>query len=186
MGQKQKSRTEGKKDLLSALSGAQALQTLWLLHAQGKEMARAVEEAADQCLRRVSADEVAEEVRLALEAILVEEVWDGAGPSHHGYRHPDEVAWELLESAVEPYAEDLKRYQNLGMDQQATELALGILRGIYDFAQESASQFKEWVPDGPQALFTDVLTLLRAGAQRPEDRTRIEEELSYHCPCWLC
>jgi hypothetical protein len=49
-----------------------------------------------------------------------------------GYADPAEAADEILDEALQPFVDDLQRRAGLGMGSAATEVAAGILLGLYN------------------------------------------------------
>ena len=66
-------------------------------------------------LSAVDAGDVASEVLADLESLSVEDVWDRAGPRRDGYSDPSEVAAEMIDKALEPYADEVEHLIGLGM-----------------------------------------------------------------------
>jgi hypothetical protein len=95
------------------------------------------------------AEAIAEEVLEALERLEVEEVWERAGPKRDGYVDTSEAADAMIGEALQPFLEEMARYNDLGMADEAIYTCLGILSGLYRFEAESASEFKDWAADLP-------------------------------------
>jgi len=95
------------------------------------------------------AEAIAEEVLGALERLEVEEVWDRAGSKRDGYVDTSEAADEMLSEALQPFRDEMARYNDLGMADEAMYTCLGILSGLYRFEDESDSEFKDWAVDLP-------------------------------------
>jgi hypothetical protein len=75
----------------------------------------------------------AEEVRDAIEAVSTAEVAAHSGRVRgRGYVDPSEAAWELLDAAVTPFVDDVKRLVWLGQRGAAVEVGAGIVRGLAD------------------------------------------------------
>ena len=69
---------------------------------------------AKELLGAVDAGDVGAEVLAELESLSVEDVWDRAGPRHDGHSDPGEVAAEMIEKALEPYADEIEHLVGLG------------------------------------------------------------------------
>ena len=124
---------EGTLDLdtiLQALRGNDALVILRRLADRDPEWARVIETMAKDLLSAVDAGDVAADVLAELESLRVEDVWDRAGPRHDGYSDPGEVAAEMIEKTLEPYADEIEHLVGLGMHVQSDGLFRGILRGL--------------------------------------------------------
>ncbi len=81
-------------------------------------------------------EEVAAALYDELDALEVEEVWDRAGRTRHGYVETSEVASQMIEAVLAPYLEELSRYQALGLNLEAGEMCQGLLLGLYQFEHE--------------------------------------------------
>lgn len=155
-------------DVLDQLSADDARAVLRIL-AQDETLAARIRQVAETYLEGNAphdledVEAIAEDVRAELEALEVEEVWDRAGRTRHGYVETGEVADEMIQRVLEPYLEDLARYQRLGMTLEATYLCMGIVQGLYEFQHESKSQFKDWATDLPIAHAESTLETWRAG-----------------------
>jgi len=56
----------------------------------------------------------------------------------------------MFEEALAPFLQYMERYRMLGLPERASACCLGILQGIYDFDEESSTQYKEWAVDAPR------------------------------------
>jgi len=127
---------------------------------------------------------IAAEVRAELERLEVEEVWDRAGPTRDGYVETGEVADEMVQGVLEPYLEDLGRYQTLGMGREATYLCMGLVQGLYQFENESASEFKDWATDLPVGHAEMALEKWRAGEPTPAMIAALRDLVQKDLPNW--
>jgi hypothetical protein len=48
----------------------------------------------------------------------------------------------MFEAALDPFREEMVKYQQLSMPVQAEAVCLGILKGVYDFQWHSKTEFK--------------------------------------------
>ena len=71
----------------------------------------------------------------------------GHRPDSFGYVHPVEAADEILDEALQPFLDDLQRRADLGMEAAATEIAAGILLGLYNCREGGSETLLEYVPD---------------------------------------
>jgi hypothetical protein len=139
---------------LGRLSPEQARAVLRAL-AQDPKLATLILQTAQTQLETHSphspddAESIAEEVLATLEVLEVEEVWDRAGPKRDGYVDTSEAADEMIGEALQPFLEEMARYNDLSMADEAMYTCLGILSGLYRFEAESASEFKDWAADLP-------------------------------------
>jgi hypothetical protein len=130
------------------------------------------------------ADAIAEEVLWALESLEVEEVWDRAGPKRDGYVETSEAAGEMLSEALRPFRDEMARYNNLGMADEAMYTCLGILSGLYRFEDESESEFKDWAADLPGAYAGIVLAEWKKSRPREAAVRKLREWIEDSLPRW--
>jgi hypothetical protein len=91
---------------------------------------------------------VADSVASTLRDLDIEELNNHAGyQPGRGYVHPVEAAGEILDEALEPFLRDLERRAALGMATVATELAVGILLGLYECRDAGSETLLEYSPD---------------------------------------
>jgi hypothetical protein len=96
------------------------------------ELLADVERLGAELLTAVSADEVADEVAAELGDLALEDLAVRAGRQPgRGYVHENEAANELVEAAMSPIVEDVRRRARLGMHDAAGQLTLGVLAGLY-------------------------------------------------------
>lgn len=129
-------------------------------------------------------EEVAAALYDELDALEVEEVWDRAGRTRHGYVETHEVAEQMIEAVLAPYLEELSRYQALELNLEASELCRGLLLGLYQFEHESKSQFKDWATDLPLDFAHEVLAAWRRGAAGEADSDEISGFIQEELPHW--
>lgn len=97
-------------EIIDQLSPTDALSILRTLAAGDEQLARRIAEIATAHLSEVDPEEVAFVLYEELDALEVEEVWDRAGPTRHGYVDPGEAAYGMVEEIIDPYLEELKKY----------------------------------------------------------------------------
>lgn len=89
------------------------------------------ERHARKLLEDASAETIADEVADALQGIPLEDLAARAGREPgYGYVHETEAAMWLVEEAVEPFVDDLRRRAGLGTREAASQIALGVLTGL--------------------------------------------------------
>lgn len=88
----------------------------------------------------------------------------------HGYVHESEAAYEILEEALDPYLRDLERRAALGLTAAATELAVGILLGLYRCRHGGGETLLEYSPDYAVERAGHVVDqCLKLGVDLPHD-----------------
>ena len=161
-------------EIINQLSPAEALAVLKELVREDADVAARAAEIATARLQNVDPEDVAFALYEALECLEVEEVWDRAGPTRHGYVDPGEAADWMVDEVVAPYLDKLKRFHALGMNAQANQLCMGLLLGLYRFKRESTSEFKDWAPDAPSSFAWVVLDAWKEGMPDQSDFQALE------------
>jgi hypothetical protein len=64
-----------------------------------------------------------------------------------GYVDPSEAADEILDEALQPFLDDLRRRARLGLQPAAADLAVGILLGLYRCRDGGSESLLEYCPD---------------------------------------
>jgi hypothetical protein len=168
-------------EIIEHLSPNDALTILKTLARDDEHLAARIAEIATACLSGVDPEDIAAVLYDELDALEVEEVWDRAGPTRHGYVDPGEAADQMIEEVIEPYLEELRKYHALDMNTEANRMCMGLLLGLYRFEDESTSEFKNWAPDAPGEFAWAVVKAWRAGMPSRADvkavKAFIEDEL---------
>lgn len=130
---------------LSMTEKATVLDELLTARPDLRELAEA------QATRLMSTEDraaVADAVAGALLGLDIMELNGRAGyQPGRGYVHPVEAAAEIMDEALEPFLRDLDRRAALGMTTAATELAVGILLGLYECRDGDSETLLEHSPD---------------------------------------
>ena len=172
-------------EILESITGADALQILNAFAQQDEGIRKTIEKTAKEILSEVDADEIATEVKMELEFLQVEDVWDRAGSTRDGYVDPGEAAWEMFEEALRPFREEVEKYKKLSMLKEATFCCQGILKGIYEFDKHSTTQYKEWAVDAPGEYFAYVLDDWRKLYKGKLPMVSMKGFLETSCPDWV-
>ena len=90
----------------------------------------------------------------------------------------------MFEEVLEPFLEELKKYQGLSMDVEAKKCCMGILKGIYKFEKESNSEYKDWAVDAPKDFFRSILSDWKKGCKNKKDVQEIEEFVKKNFQGW--
>lgn len=171
-------------ELLSKLTGEQALVILQRLAGDNETMSAAVETAAKSVLDTVDVEEVAEDVLFSLDMIDVEDCWDRAGSSQYGYTSADEAAEELVEEAISSSVDQAERYHDLQMAEQERNTFMGIIFGLYRYEKESTSEFKDWCVDIPRISAGLMLGKWRKRNTDTVAANAMVEFIRNRCPDW--
>jgi hypothetical protein len=169
------------REIIDHLSPGDALSILRTLADSDEVLARRIAEMALARLHGVDPEEVAAVLYDQLDALEVEEVWDRARETRYGYVEPGEAADQMVEEVLEPFLEELGKYQRLGMNAEANRICMGLLLGLYRFKCESTSEFKGWAPDAPIAFAEAVVDAWKAESPSQADvavvKAFVEDEL---------
>ena len=146
-----------KDDIFNKISPDEALEILKQFAKTDKKLKTRIIELAEDILRNVDVEAVCDEVFYELDGIDVHELWDRAGPKTDGYTSPGDMAVEMFEEALEPFLQELYRLFDLKMHQESKLYCMGILKGIYQYEEDSGSEFKDWATDVPGECFGYIL-----------------------------
>jgi hypothetical protein len=143
--------SSGKKktSLVDELKPGEAALVLRQLLADHPELLSEAEKISRSTLGDVSFESIASEVEDSIRQLSLDDLNGRAGRHSWGYTEPTEAAWELLEEAVEPFVEDMRRHLSLGLDEEAFEICKGILLGLYQCRDASGDEFLGWASDFP-------------------------------------
>lgn len=98
------------------------------LIARHPELAAEAEELSRAVVTRVDAEAGAAEVEDAVLAFELDELNASAGRQRWGYVEPTEAASEVLEEALEPFLDEMRRRVELGFEAAAVATCQGIVR----------------------------------------------------------
>lgn len=141
-----------------------------------KEKAEAI---VEEMLRRVEDDEtveaeLAEAVRFGLDLLDVQaDVWDMVGLRSDDYVEPHEFAWEVFNDALQPFIDELERWQELNRPKQATIYCRGLLTGIQQFLNGD-NEILDWIVDAPEEAMAAIVKKFSAWAAE-ENARQVQE-----------
>ncbi len=164
-----------RKNILDKINADDAFAILKILAKEDTNIARRIEQIAVDYLGGVDIEDIASQVYFDLDSLAVEDVWDQSGSTRYGYVDPTDMAWQMFEEALEPFLEEIRKYQELSMYAEAKNCCMGILKGIYQFEKESKSEYKDWAVDAPKEYFKNVLDDWRKSCKNPKDVKAVEE-----------
>jgi hypothetical protein len=171
-------------DVIKKLTPEQALEVVMRLRDKGGATRDAVLAEARSVLTEIDLDEIADEVFFVLDSIDVQDCWDRAGRSRDGYTAPDEAAVELIDEQLQPFFDRAGRYHELGMTAEEATCCRGAILGIYRYAHESKSEFREWALDIPVECAGALLTTWRERGHDPISAKAMDEFIRDRCPNW--
>ncbi len=184
MTENQKKKIKKETSILDKINADDALAILKILVKEDASLRKRMEDAALEYFIEVEADDIADEVFNELDSLEVEDVWDQSGPTSYGYVDPSETAWEMLEDALEDYLGELKKYLELGMDEEAKKYCMGILKGLYKFEKESKNAFKDWAADAPADNFIKVFDQWKGCCTNSNDIKEMKKFIKKNFPGW--
>jgi hypothetical protein len=170
-------------DIFDKISPNEALEILRQITKTDKNLKKKIIELAEALFRDVDVDDTCEAVFDALDGIDVHELWDRAGPKTDGYTSPEDMSAEMFEEAIEPFVQEMQRLLDLKMHQEAKLYCMGILKGIYQYKEESESEFKDWTSDVPGESFGYILR--EWGKNRNnKDKKEMKDFIKKEFPAW--
>jgi hypothetical protein len=172
-----------KDDIFEKISPNEALEILRQIAKKDKNLRKKITELAEDLFRDVDVDDICEAVFDALDGIDVHELWDRAGPKTDGYTSPEDMSVEMFEEALESFVKEMERLLNLKMLQEAKLYCMGILKGIYQYEEDSESEFKDWASDVPGESFGYILR--KWGKDRNnKDKKEMKDFIKKEFPTW--
>ncbi|MBI1893327.1 MAG: hypothetical protein HYS14_04375 [Candidatus Rokubacteria bacterium] len=158
--------------VLDHLKPDEAAEVLRRLLAAHPDLADEAERTARSVLGEVTFEEIANEVEDAVRAPHLDDLNGRAGRHEGGYVEPTEAAWAILEEAVEPFVEDMKRRTALGLEPQALEICKGVVLGLYRVEHGKGGGVLEWAPDFPAEAAGNAVEVWYRGGDRVKKRAR--------------
>jgi hypothetical protein len=141
-----------------------------ILDAHPELLAEAGERAVAEL--RVVAEDVAEDVELAVGELRVEDVWERSGKQPDGgYVEPSEAGWEVVGEAVEPFIEELERRIDLERWKDASALCQGILLGLHRVSQRAERFLDDYAPDSLEETASLAVELWSEGLKEAAAKT---------------
>ncbi len=172
-----------KDDIFHKISPDEALEILKQLTKADNNLKTKIIELAEKFFRDVDAEKICEDVFYALDGIDVHELWDRAGPKTDGYTSPEDMSVEMFEEALEPFFQEMQRLLDLKMHQEAKSYCMGILKGIYQYEEESKSEFKNWASDVPGESFGYILRIWGKDRNN-KDKKVMKDFIKKEFPTW--
>ncbi|MEW6442580.1 MAG: hypothetical protein AB1640_16705 [bacterium] len=168
--------------ILESLTGSDALSILKILAERHDKLAQEIDAIAEELLPNVDVEELAADVKGALELLDVEDVWDRSGERRDGYVDPGDAAWQMFDEALDPFRHEIEKYRKLSMLKEVNLYYQGILKGIHDFDKESTTEYKQWAADAPGEYFGQVLNDWKALPKGRLPLSEMREFIDGYCP----
>lgn len=172
-------------DVIKKLTPEQALEVVMRLSDKGDALGDAVVAEARNVLSEIDLHEIADDVFFVLDSVDAQDFWNRAGNSRDGYTSPDEAAVELIDEELQPFVDQARRYHDLGMIEQEATYCRGVILGIYRYAHESTSEFRNWAVDIPIDCAGALLTEWRERGQDSISIAAMDEFIRDRCPDWV-
>lgn len=185
-------KSERGHDVIDSLKPEESVQVLRRLLSLHPDLRAEAEQITGALLGTVSFEDTADAVEDAVTQFGLDDLNERAGAHSWGYTEPTEAAWELLDEAMEPFMEDMKRYLDLGLEKEALEVCKGIVLGLYQIRDRTADEFLGWAPDFPAEAATNALQCwLCGGGRKPADKSATTKRrvfprdfIGVHVPEW--
>jgi hypothetical protein len=143
------------------LKGEEAAALLRVLLERHPELSKEIDALAESVIGDVSVEEVADAVEDELRALDLEDLNSRAGSHAYGYVEPTEAAWELVEEAVVPFLDDIKRRAEAGQHAAALNTCVGVVLGLYRLRHSQGDDFLGWAADSPDEMAGEAVVTLR-------------------------
>jgi hypothetical protein len=156
-----------KEKVLNSIKSDDALYILNRLIEDDSEIKEKVYNIMLTRLKEVNVEGIASDVYSSLEFLDVEELWDRSGNTRYGYVDVSEEAWVMVGEAIEPFLQEMKKYQKLDMHSQAKAYCTAIIKGLQNYDYNSNSDFKDWAVDEPSNYINRTLEDYKEG--NPDD-----------------
>ena len=171
--------------VLARLNPAESAAVLRALLERHPELVGEAEEIARATVTEVDVSAVAEDVAQAVLDLDLEDLGARAGRKISGYVEPTEAAWELLEEAVDPFIDEMKRHIELGFDAAATATCAGIVLGLYRCRGTTTDRVLGWAEDFPEETASyAVATLTRDSRTKHRRAWRLPQPILDAVPEW--
>ena len=175
-----------KGELLARLTPAECTEVLRSLLGRHPQLVAEAEDIARAALTEVDAEAVAEDVEQVVLGLDLDDLNSPAGRHNWGYVEPTEAAWELLEEAIDPFIEEMKRHIDLGFEAAATGTCAGIVLGLYRCRGKNSDQMLGWAEDFPaETAGHAVATLARDSVAKQRRAWRIADTVIGRVPEWV-
>lgn len=168
-------RTIPTSKLLAALEPLEARTVLARLLATHPELEPEAEQIARKMLGVRTAPEVAKGVEVALLAQDLAALSMATGRFPGGYVDPSQGAQNLLEDALRPDTDDMRRKLELGLEDDALVVCRGMLRGLHAVRAVNTDGALGWSPDFP---LEKASTVLQIWAQGVRNRRRRRQQVA--------
>jgi hypothetical protein len=177
--------TARKGQVLDRLQAGEAAEVLRTLLARHPALAAEAAELAKSVVADVDGQAIADDLEQVLLDLDLDDLNARAGRTSRGYVEPTEAAWELVEEAVAPHLDEMKRRVALGLEAAAVAACQGIVLGLYRCRNQATDGVIEWASDAPAEMAGEALaTLARASATKHRRAWRLPAAFTAQVPDW--
>ena len=159
---------------LSTLTDDQAQRVLNHLLKENPKLIPVAAALAREFLSGIDEDIISDRVCDALSVLDVEDLWQESGKTRYGYVDPYEHSYEMMEGMIEPFLDEMERYQDREMVDDAFECCRGIIKGICVYMSEEAGDFADWAADSDDGLTYDVIERWKTNDKNPDTIAKLE------------
>src|SRR5574341_371280 len=146
---------------LDRLTGDEAATVLRLLLEKRPDVRKEVEGLAKSVIGEVSVEDVANTVEAKVRSLDLDDLNSRAGRHRNGYVEPSQAAVDLVEEAVMPFIEDMKRRAEAGKHAAALNTCVGVVLGHYRLRNSDRDPFLGWAVDSPDEMAGEAVVTLR-------------------------
>jgi hypothetical protein len=170
---------------LSKIAAGEAHAILRMLLERHPELCAEADALAAGLVTDVDPNDVADTVRDAILSLDLDDLGGRAGRHSWGYTEPTEAAWELLQEAMDPFLDDLKKHIALGFEVSAVATCKGIVLGLYAVRGKNSDEVLGWAPDFPaESAGEAIATLATESAKRHGHRWSLPDDFVAAVPEW--
>jgi hypothetical protein len=157
------------KNFMQSLNEDQASHVLEALLTETPELMKKAYDIAMKVVGDVDADSIMDDVFCELDSLDVDVLSGRSGRTMDGYVDPADESWVMFEEALYPFIREMKKNQQRALPAAAKAYCIGIIKGIWRYAEESVSDFAEWVIDAPGEYIYTVVEEWKKGNPSSED-----------------
>jgi hypothetical protein len=151
---------------LERLKGDEAAAVLRLLLKRHPELKEEIGALAESVIGDVSGEDIADAVEAEVGSLDLDDLNSRAGRHAHGYVEPSQAAVDLVEEAVMPFIEDMKRRAEAGQAEAALATCVGIVLGLYRLRDRHGDPFLGWAVESPDEMAGWAVVTLRKAMPR--------------------
>ena len=156
-------------DYIRSLSECDAACVLMKLLSDDPGLAEKAYGAAMWKAGGVEADDVMDMVYEDLNGLDFGDLNSRSGRTRYGYVDPNEAAWGMFEEQVEPYMDEMRKYQEHKLPDIAKVYCIGIIKGLMRYERESTSEISDWMTDAPGEFIDTVFEEWKKGKPSKKD-----------------